>query len=68
MILIRFTGSAEQYLKKINEKGLKNAFHKAILKISNDPYIGDLKTGDLAGVYCYDIYYSKTNYEVAYTI
>lgn len=33
-----------------------------------DPYIGELKTGDLAGVYCYDVYYSKTNYELAYRV
>nr|WP_254450606.1 type II toxin-antitoxin system RelE/ParE family toxin [Cohnella herbarum] len=33
-----------------------------------DPYIGELKTGDLAGYYCYDVYYGKTNYEIAYII
>ena len=26
------------------------------------------KTGDLSGVFGYDIYYNKTNYELAYTI
>ena len=30
--------------------------------------MGELKAGDLAGVYDYDIYYNKTNYELAYTI
>ncbi len=30
--------------------------------------MGELKTGDLAGVYGYDIYYNKTNYELAYTV
>lgn len=68
MYEIRFTGAAEKFLKKLKEKGLKNAFQVALEEISNDPYIGELKTGDLAGVYGYDVYYSKTNYELAYRI
>ena len=68
MYEIRFTGATEKYLKKIKEKGLKKAFQIALIKISNDPYVGELKTGDLAGVYCYDLYYNKTNYEIAYRI
>jgi mRNA interferase RelE/StbE len=68
MYEIRFTGAAERYFKKIREKGLKKAFHEALLKISTDPYIGSLKTGDLAGVYCCDVHYAKTNYEIAYRI
>ena len=68
MYEIRFTGAAERYLKKLREKGLKEAFQAAFEEISGDPYIGEFKTGDLAGVYCYDVYYSKTNYELAYRI
>lgn len=68
MYEIRFTGSAEKFLKKIKEKGLKRALQEALEVISQDPYIGELKIGDLAGVYCYDVYYSKTNYEIAYRI
>ncbi len=68
MYEIRFTGAAEKYLMKIKEKGLKKAFQDVLEEICNDPYIGELKTGDLAGVYCYDVYYSKTNYELAYRI
>ncbi len=68
MYEIRFTGAAEKYLKKIKEKGLKRSFQIALLEIGNDPYIGELKTGDLSGVYCYDFYYNKTNYELAYRI
>ena len=30
--------------------------------------VGEAKTGDLAGVFGYDIYYNKTNYELAYTV
>jgi mRNA-degrading endonuclease RelE of RelBE toxin-antitoxin system len=68
MFEIRFTRAAERYLKKIKERGLREAFRDALKKIGADPYIGELKTGSLAGVYCYDVYYSKTNYELAYRI
>lgn len=68
MYEIRFTGAAEKYLKKIKENGLKKAFQDVLKEICNDPYIGELKTGDLAGVYYYDVYYCKTNYELAYRI
>lgn len=68
MYEIRFMKAAEKYLKKIKENGLKTAFKSALLQISEDPYIGELKIGDLAGVYGYDVYYNKTNYEIAYRI
>ena len=68
MYEIRFTGAAEKYLKKVKEKSLKKSFQEALQKIRSDPYIGELKTGDLAGVYCLDVYYGKTNYELAYRI
>ena len=29
---------------------------------------GEAKTGDLGGVYGYDIYYNKNNYELACTV
>ncbi len=60
--------SAARYLKKIKEKTLKAKFQEAIDKILKDPYMGEPKSGDLSGVFCYDIYYNKTNYELAYTI
>lgn len=60
--------AAERYFKKIREKPLKEAFRKAVDQILADPHIGDAKVGDLSGVYCYDVYYNKTNYEIAYTI
>jgi mRNA interferase RelE/StbE len=59
---------AHKYLKKITEKGLKSAFRKALSGIEADPYIGQLKTGDLAGIYCYDVIYAGTNYEIAYRV
>ena len=30
--------------------------------------VGEAKTGDLSGMYGYDIYYNRTNYELAYTV
>jgi len=60
--------AAERYCKKIREELLKEAFRKAIDEILANPYIGDAKVGDLSGVYCYDVYYNKINYELAYTI
>jgi len=30
--------------------------------------MGGLKTGDLSGIYGYDVYYNKTNYEIAYRV
>ena len=60
--------AAARYLKKIKEKQLKLAYQTAIDEIIIDPSIGEAKTGDLAGIFCYDIYYNKTNYELAYTL
>ena len=35
----------------------------------DNPYsAGTAKTGDLTGIYCRDIHYNKTNYEIAYRI
>lgn len=59
---------AARFIKKLKEKPLKNLFQKTVDKILIDPYIGEAKSGDLAGIYCCDIYYNKTNYELAYTL
>lgn len=47
---------------------LKRQFLDKIEEIRLNPYIGELKTGDLAGIYCYDISYKGTNYELAYRL
>ncbi len=60
--------AAQKYFKKIKEKGLKEAFSKAIAKIVSDPHIGDEKKGNLAGIFGYDVYYNHANYEIAYRI
>ncbi|MDR0930010.1 MAG: type II toxin-antitoxin system RelE/ParE family toxin [Oscillospiraceae bacterium] len=68
MYEIRFSPQAEKYFKKIKEKALKKAFQEALLAISEDPYQGNEKKGDLAGFYGWDINYARVNYEIAYRI
>ena len=65
--LIILPGAAK-FLKKLKDKVLKAAFQHEIDNICHDPSIGEAKQGDLAGVYCRDIYHQKTNYELAYTL
>jgi mRNA-degrading endonuclease RelE of RelBE toxin-antitoxin system len=60
--------AAQRYIKKIREKTLKELFKKAIDDILGDPNIGSVKTGDLKGIRSVDIYYNKTNYELAYRV
>ena len=68
MYELQYMKSAEKYFKKIREKGLKAAFRTALQTIAENPYTGKSKTDDLSGVYGYDVYYNKTNYEIAYYI
>lgn len=68
MLQVRFLPPAAKFIKKLKDAKLKNLFKKAIDEICEDYTIGEIKTGDLSGVYGYDIYYNKTNYELAYTI
>ncbi len=68
MTEVRFMPPAAKYLKKIKDKKLKALFQDAIDKIREDYTMGEAKTGDLSGIFGYDIYYNKTNYELAYTI
>ncbi len=68
MAQVRFLPPVAKFLKKIKDKNLKTLFRQAIDDICKDYTIGQLKNGDLAGVYCYDIYYNKVNYELAYIV
>lgn len=68
MYEIQFTPHSARYFKKLKEKPLKNAFETALLKLRNDPYMGEPKRGDLSGIYGLDVRYQGTNYEIAYTI
>jgi mRNA interferase RelE/StbE len=68
MLSVRFAPPAAKYIKKLKDKKLKALFLDAVNAIRTDYTIGKPKTGDLTGFYGYDIYYNKTNYELAYTI
>lgn len=68
MLKVIYLPPAAKYLKKLKEKKLKELYKAAIEKIRSDYTVGTLKTGDLDGVYGYDIYYNRTNYELAYTV
>ena len=68
MLQVRFLPPAAKYIKKIKDKKLKSLYKNAIDKICEDYTVGEPKSGDLNGVYGYDIYYNKTNYELAYTV
>lgn len=47
---------------------MKTLHQEAIDKIGEDHTVGEVKSGDLSGIYGYDIYYNKTNYQLAYRI
>ncbi len=68
MAELRVLPPANRYLKKLKDKQLKKLYQNAIDEILKDPSIGEDKHGDLEGVKGYDIYYNKTNYELAYTV
>lgn len=68
MTEVRFLPPAAKFIKKLRDKKLKSLYQQAVDKIREDYTVGEAKTGDLSGVYGYDIYYNKTNYELAYTV
>lgn len=68
MTEVRFLPPAAKFIKKLRDEKLKNLYQEAIDNIRKDYTVGEVKTGDLSGVYGYDIYYNKTNYELAYTV
>jgi len=68
MYELLFSPAAERYFKKLKDKQLLAKFKDALLLIKENPYIGQAKRGDLSGIYGYDVYYDKTNYEIAYSI
>ena len=68
MAELRILPPAARYLKKLKDKKLKALYKEAIDAILENPSIGEEKAGDLKGVRGYDIYYNKTNYELAYTV
>ncbi len=68
MLPIDFLPAAERYLKKLKDKHLKKEYSDAIKLIRENPDVGQVKRGDLDGIYCYDVYYNNVNYEIAYTL
>lgn len=68
MTEVRFLPPAAKFIKKLKDKKMKRLYQEAVDKIREDYTVGEVKTGDLSGVYGYNIYYNKTNYELAYTV
>lgn len=68
MTEVRFLPPAAKFIKKLKDKKLKMLYQEAINRIREDHTVGEAKIGDLSGVYGYDIYYNKVNYELAYTV
>lgn len=68
MTEVRFLPPAAKFIKKLKDKKLKMLYQDAINRIREDHTVGEAKTGNLSGVYGYDIYYNKVNYELAYTV
>lgn len=68
MTEVRFLPPATKFLKKLKDKKLKLLYQEAIDKIKEDHTVGEAKNGDLSGIYGYDIFYNKTNYELAYRV
>ena len=68
MTELKILPPAAKYLKKIKDKNLKKLYENAVKAILDNPLLGAEKKGDLKGVRSYDIYYNRTNYELAYTV
>jgi len=60
--------AARRYFKKLNDRKLQQLFRETITAVLDDPSIGEMKHADLRGIHCVDIYYQKTNYELAYCV
>ena len=65
---IIFLPPARNFLKKLKDKNLKKLFEDAIKNISENPEIGQVKTGDLSGIYAYGFNYNKIAYRIAYKV
>ena len=56
MTQVQILPPAAKFLKKLKDKKLKSLYKESIEMICEDYSIGEEKTGDLAGMYGYDIY------------
>ncbi len=68
MLPVDYTKNAKRYFKKLKDNQLKEIYKEAIISIRKNSDIGEAKTGDLKGTYCFDIRHNKVNYELAYRI
>ena len=68
MLPIIYSPASEKYFRKLKDSKLKKLYLDAIVLIRENPNVGDAKSGDLKGVFCYDLYYNRVNYEIAYMI
>ena len=66
----RLTKRAGKVLLKIRkaDKILFGKINNAIIKICENPHIGEMKKGDLKGFYSLDIFHQSSNYEIFYAI
>ena len=58
MTEVRFLPPAAKFIKKLKDKKLKLLYQQAVDRIREDHTVGEAKTGDLSGIYGYDIYYT----------
>ena len=65
---IIFLPPARNFLKKLKDKNLKKLFEDAIKNIAENPQAGQVKTGDLSGIYAYGFNYNKISYRIAYKV
>ena len=68
MVQLLFLPPTEKYFKKLRDKELKQKFKTALEAICEDSFAGSEKTGDLSGLFGYDVYHNRTNYEIAYRV
>lgn len=68
MFEIRYLSPAKKYFKKLKEKGLKQKYYEVIQHLVRDPYQGELKKGDLAGLRTTRFHHNQVEYRIAYYI
>lgn len=66
MIALQISTHARKYLKRVKDQVLAQKLYDGLRFIQVHGECGQQKRGDLAGVYCIDIYHVGTNYEIAY--
>ncbi len=68
MLPVIYTPAAKKYFKKLKDQKLLNLYKNKITDIRSNPFCSNAKSGDLKGLYSYDLYYNGKNYELAYRI